>query len=555
MQPSDAHAARYRVIRGGRSPRSRRHGLAWIGKVAALVVATAASTSCSEAMAELQRRRAQQVQPPADAPPSPSPSQSAARPLELPGTRATVRSRIRQDGPRRSLEVDGQPFLILAVQADAWAVAHPTEGAARQFRFARELGANTIEIPIPWIHVEPARDRYTAEYVRWVVDQARQNDLELVLLWFGSNVVGKTGSPTNLEIVPEYIASDPRTYPRVSGPLARAENPLEPNHPATLDRESRAFAKALEMVAAEDRDGRVIAWQILNEVGVLPETRIPYPESTLTDKLISHVRTLAQIQKRIHPVPSFMNFWEGLQGAKPFEFLNRIPEIDFVGPDLYGKPSLGFHIANRDYVAFRDNYLKQLDRYRQGRNLSFIPETNNDSYFKPYLLIFPLLGQVPGIGMDVWAITTGSMKGYEPLASAKTGQLTESGTLLREVYRAIDGAMTPIVRAQGSDRMAWLMSEGPARGRRLSAGGIEMTVDTEGDAGLLAMRDGDGSLVLVGRKVAVTIPRPPGRAAERGRYEGSQWRGAGPARSRAGANDPMRVELDTADVVRIAAGS
>lgn len=536
-------------------PRRPRFG--WIAWLTICTVALLGSTSCFKKLAELQRQREQQAERPvvaaggAGAPPAPP---SPVRAADPPGGHGSIRSRIRADGARRYLEVDGEPFLILAVQADAWAVAHPTENAIRQFRYAREVGANTIEIPIPWIQVEPSRDHYSPDYVRWVIQQARANDLKLVLLWFGSNVVGKTGSPTDLKIVPDYVVSDPSAYPRVSGPIARAENPLEPAHPATLDRESRAFSQALEAVAAEDREGRVIAWQILNEVGVLPETRVPYPESVLTDKLVSHVRALAQIQKRIHPVPGFMNFWEGLQGAKPFEFLNRIPEIDFVGPDLYGKPSLGFHIANRDYVAFRDNYLKQLERYHQGRNLSFIPETNNDSYFKPYLLIFPLLGQVPGIGMDVWAITTGSMKGYEPLANAKTGQITESGRLLREVYRAIGAAMAPIVRAQGTDRLAWFMSEGPARGRRLVALGLELTVDTEGDGGLLVIRQGDGAVVLVGRKVGVTIPGAAGRNAERGRFDGAEWRGAGPAAGGSAGGGALRVELSTADVVRIAPG-
>jgi hypothetical protein len=531
----------------GRRNRSR------LASAVICAVALVASTSCLRKLAELEHQRHQQADRSsgvANGTAAPAPP-GDVRPVDLPMNRGPVRSRIRSEGSRRYLEVDGEPFLILAVQADAWAVASATEGAARQFRYAREVGANTIEIPIPWIHVEPTADHYSSDYVRWVIEQARANDLKLVLLWFGSNVVGKTGSPTELKIVPDYVVSNPSAYPRVSGPLARAENPLEPSHPATLDRERRAFTRALEMVTAEDREGRVIAWQILNEVGVLPETRVPYPESVLTDKLISHVRALAQVQKRIHPVPSFMNFWEGLQGAKPFEFLSRIPEIDFVGPDLYGKPSLGFHIANRDYVAFRDNYLKQLDRYHQGRNLSFIPETNNDAYFKPYLLIFPLLGKVPGIGMDVWAITTGSMKGYEPLANAKTGQITESGALLREVYRAIGGAMSPIVSAQGSDRMAWFVSEGPARGRRLTVAGTELALDTEGDGGLLAVRQSDGSLVLVGRNVGVTMPRAAGRNAERGRFEASRWRAAGPAKVSATGGDALRVELGTADVVRV----
>ncbi len=515
------------------------------------------SAGCLKKLAEIKRQREEQRSAAATGAPAPGrdPESSTGSSPVVPATTrpASVRSRIVSEGARRYLEVRGEPHLILAVQADAWAISNPSENAARQFRFAHELGANTIEIPIPWVRVEPERDRYTADYVRWVLEQARANDLDLVLLWFGSNVVGKTGSPTGLEIVPTYVTSDPSTYPRVSGSSTRAENPLEPNHPATLDRESRAFAKLLEMVVAEDRDGRVIAWQILNEVGVLPETHVPYSEAVLTDKLVAHVQALARIQKRMHPVPSFMNFWEGLQGAKPFEFLDRIPEIDFVGPDLYGKASLGFHIADRDYVAFRDNYLKQLDRYHRGRNLSFIPETNNDAYFRPYLLVFPLLGQVPGIGMDVWAITTGSMKGYEPLANAKSGQITDSGARLRDVYRALDAAMAPIVRAQGSNRLAWFMSEGAARGRSLAPGGIALNVDTEGDGALLAVRDGDGALVLVGRHVTVSIASPPSGRVERGRFEGSRWVAAGPATAAPGSPGGLRLSLGAADVVRVGA--
>ncbi len=530
------------------------------GAWALLVVALglAAPTSCLKKLAELKREREQQQQAqtggvesrPSASEPSPG-NAPATTPLELPEHGAAVSSRVRQDGARRYLEVDGAPFLVLAVQADAWAIAKPTEEAARQFRFAREVGANTIEVPIPWSHVETAQDQYSADYLRWVLDNARTNDLKLVLLWFGSNVVGKSGSPTGLQQIPEYILSNTGTYPRVSPGPARPENPLEPSSATTLDREKRAFTKLLEMTAAEDRDHRVILWQILNEVGVLPETHVPYSEQQLTQRLVEHVRELAQLQKRIHPVPSFMNFWEGLQGAKPFEFLNGIPEIDFVGPDLYGKPSIGFHIADRDYVAFKDNYLKQLDRYHQGRNLSFIPETNNDEYFKPYLLVFPLLARVPGIGMDIWAITTGSMRGYQPLVD-KGGEVTASGAKVREVYQALAGAMTPIVRAQGSGRIGWFLSEGAAHGQRVSVGGESLAVDTDGDGALLAARDDDGSLVVVGRKVQVTIPGEA-RVVERGRFERDRFVRSAALESSPSKSGASTFRIDTADVIRVGA--
>ena len=226
-----------------------------------------------------------------------------------------------------------------------------------------------------------------------------------------------------------------------------------------------------------------------------------------------------------------------------------------MGPDLYGKPFL-FHVGDRDYREFRSGFLHQIERYHRGRNAIFIPETDTDVYYRSHLSLFYLLGKVPGIGMDVWAITTGSHRpGHDPLVDPSSGELEEGGERLREVYRAVNRAMAPIVDAQGTDRLGWHVSENGGRAQ-VRAGVVSIAVESDAEGALLAIevpatKRIPTSIVLVGRKSRVTVPG--GFAAETGRFEGRRWirEGEHPSSSVGGG---LRIVLDEADVVRVPLG-
>ena len=82
------------------------------------------------------------------------------------------------------LLVDGAPFLMLGAQchnSSAWPATLPKVWAAID-----DLHANTLEIPIYWEQFEPEPGKFDPSIVDLIIKGAREHNVRLVLLWFGT---------------------------------------------------------------------------------------------------------------------------------------------------------------------------------------------------------------------------------------------------------------------------------------------------------------------------------------------------------------------------------
>src|SRR5215469_4838264 len=113
---------------------------------------------------------------------------------------------VEKDG-RWALLVNGQPYLMLGGQvhnSSAW----PSELPA-VWKSLAELHANTVEAPVYWEQIEPQPGSFNWNNVDAVVKGAREHNLHVVLLWFGT---WKNG---NMHYVPDWVKTDPKRFPRV----------------------------------------------------------------------------------------------------------------------------------------------------------------------------------------------------------------------------------------------------------------------------------------------------------------------------------------------------
>src|SRR5581483_7245927 len=113
---------------------------------------------------------------------------------------------VQKDG-RWALLVDGQPYLMLGGQlhnSSAW----PSE-LPRVFKALEELHANTMEAPVYWEQMEPQEGKFNWDNVDALVNGAREHNLHVVLLWFGT---WKNG---NMHYVPQWVKTDTKRFPRV----------------------------------------------------------------------------------------------------------------------------------------------------------------------------------------------------------------------------------------------------------------------------------------------------------------------------------------------------
>jgi beta-galactosidase GanA len=90
---------------------------------------------------------------------------------------------VKKDG-RYALFVDDAPYLMLGGQvhnSSAWPAMLGKVWPAMEY-----LHVNTVEIPVYWEQIEPRQGQFDYSLVDALLAQAREHNLRLVLLWFGT---------------------------------------------------------------------------------------------------------------------------------------------------------------------------------------------------------------------------------------------------------------------------------------------------------------------------------------------------------------------------------
>lgn len=161
---------------------------------------------------------------------------------------------------RHALMVDGAPYLVLGAQANNssnYPAALPQVWPAIE-----AMGANTLEIPVAWEQIEPREGEFDFSYVDTLIEQAREHDVRLILLWFGAY---KNTSPS---YAPRWVKLDNERFPRMMTADGTTHYVLSPHAQTTLDADRRAFARLMAHLREIDGDERtVIMVQVENETG------------------------------------------------------------------------------------------------------------------------------------------------------------------------------------------------------------------------------------------------------------------------------------------------
>jgi beta-galactosidase GanA len=311
--------------------------------------------------------------------------------------------RLEHKNGRHALVVDGQPFLMLGVQANN-SSNYPAM-LPEVWPMVERLHANTLEIPVAWEQIEPVEGRFDFSWLDALIPQALEHDKRLVLLWFA------TWKNTGPAYAPEWVERDAKRFPRMRTRDGKAHYVLSPHHRATLEADQRAFVALMKHLRAIDRDHRVIMVQPQNEPGSYGQPRDFGPEAEalfkaalpealaratgksgtwstaygpLADSAFNawftarYIDEVAAAGQAVLDLPMFCNAALGDAFAKPGQsggasggpdwqvidvWKAAAPHVDLVAPDIY----------NRDAKA----YAEYLRHYSRPDNALLIPETGN----------------------------------------------------------------------------------------------------------------------------------------------------------------------------------
>ena len=337
-----------------------------------------------------------------------APSLAQAQTVPLP--------RIESRDGRHALFVDGRPFLMLGAQANN--SANYPAMLPEVWPTIRALHANTLEMPIAWEQIEPVEGRFDFAFLDTLLAQARENDVRLVLLWFG------TWKNTSASYAPEWVKTDTRRFPRMRTRDGRTHYALSPHGRATLEADRRAFVRLMTHLRDHDPQRTVIMVQVENEAGSYQSPRDFSPEAERlfngpvpaaiarirragswrevfgprADQAFNawhvarYIEEVAAAGRAVLDLPMYANaslsdpFTENgaenaASGGPNWNVIDiwkaAAPHLDLVAPDIY----------NRDHRA----YLAYLDHYRRPDNPLFVPETGNSADYARFL--WPALGR------------------------------------------------------------------------------------------------------------------------------------------------------------------
>lgn len=297
--------------------------------------------------------------------------------------------RLATEHGRTTLMVDGKPYFLLGAQVDnssGW-----PERLSAVWPAAEALRLNTLEVPVYWEQMEPAKGKFDFAVVDSILEQARAHHTRLVLLWFGTWKNGK------MHYVPEWVKSDPAAYPRMLSKAGVPIDVLSPNAPANLDADRTAFAALMRHLKEADPQHTVLMVQVENESGSLGLVRdfspmaqklfdAPVPaelvkalgkkpgtwaqvfgddadETFAAWSVSRYINAVAEAGKRELALPMYVNNW--LKSPRAFP-VTTVPGDDYPsgGPTVNMFPVWKAMAPSLDLLA-PDIYVPNPERYRQ----------------------------------------------------------------------------------------------------------------------------------------------------------------------------------------------
>lgn len=174
---------------------------------------------------------------------------------------------LREQGTAKQLVVDGNPMLIRGGELGN-SSASSLDYMADIWPKLVDLNLNAVLAPVYWELIEPEEGQFDFETLDGLIVQAREHDIRLVLLWFGS------WKNSMSSYVPSWVKKNQDRFPRAEQSDGTSLEILTPFDTANVAADVRAFEALMQHLREFDGDRHtVIMIQVENEIGMIPEAR------------------------------------------------------------------------------------------------------------------------------------------------------------------------------------------------------------------------------------------------------------------------------------------
>lgn len=321
------------------------------------------------------------------------------------------------------LMVDGKPFPMLGGELHNSASSDLFHMEKNVWPALRNLNMNTVIAAMYWESIEPEDGVFDFTLLEGLLQQARQEDMRIVLLWFG---LWKNGESF---YIPQWVKLDRETYFRAQLPYGRQTDTISPLCLAAVERDKQAFIQLMTYLHDHDAQHTVVMVQVENEIGLMgaerdyspvaqeafkqpvPEevkalygwdgTWADHPESGEMFMAWHYARAvdaIASAGKAILPLPMYVNCWLEQHPDRAGIYPSGGPVAKLIPLWQKGAPMLDL-IAPDIYVM---DFKSECEKYNMYGNPLFIPEAaRNAGSVSRVLYAF---GQHHALGFSPFAI-------------------------------------------------------------------------------------------------------------------------------------------------------
>ncbi|MCE3261079.1 MAG: glycoside hydrolase [Pseudoduganella sp.] len=474
--------------------------------------------------------------------------------------------RLLQKDGRHALLVDGKPFTVLGVQAHN--SSNYPAALGKVWAAVKDAHANTLEIPVAWEQVEPVEGKFDFSFVDTLVAQARQHQVRLVLLWFG------TWKNTGPQYTPEWVKFDNQRFPRMLDKEGKGIYCLSPFGAQTLQADTRAFTALMTHLKKIDSVQRtVIMVQVQNEVGTYGTVRDfgakaeaafrqPVPAAVLARKkspipgaasgswaevygpyadeyfhayaMASYIGTVAAAGRAVYDLPMFVNnaLRDPLEPMAPWKnnFSSGGPTFDVI--DIYKAAAPGIDFAAPDiYMPESGKVDATLAAFQRRDNALLVAEMGNAPAYARY--VYQILGR-GALGVAPFGIDYADYSNYPLGSRLKDKSMVEPFGKVYAAFRpmaqqwaqwSLDGRTVGF--AEGDDRKPQSIETGnwkvSVKFREWQFGNVgkdDFPPGTEAPNGGAALaRIGENEFIVVGQNVRLSFEHGAGKPSMYARVE------------------------------------
>lgn len=301
-----------------------------------------------------------------------------------------------------TLRVNGKPFIALGGEIHNSSSSSLTYMEEQVLPFLRGMHLNTVILPVFWEQVEPVQHQFDYSLVDGLIEQARRENVHLVLLWFG---LWKNGVSS---YVPEWVKRDYKTYFRARYRGNIPSTTISPLCRAAVEADARAFTGLMKHLRAVDGEQHtVLMVQVENEIGFLKSARdysaqaealftgeVPplinraYGESGTWSEVFGEeadesfmayhyacaVEHIAGSGAREYPLPLFVNAWLEQFPKRPGAYPSGGPVAKVMKLWKLAAPSIALYAPD----IYLPNFAEICAEYTADGNPLFIPEARRD---------------------------------------------------------------------------------------------------------------------------------------------------------------------------------